>query len=128
MQRSSKIVRLCICFFAVWLMLAGILLSSCGMADPDTVSETAIVFTDALGREVELPTVPVRTASLSGSLADLWLLAGGSLCAASEDAWEDFGYNGEDTVNIGGAHSEQRRELEHGVRAAGQRHAGAIPL
>ncbi|MBQ7301534.1 MAG: ABC transporter substrate-binding protein [Clostridia bacterium] len=105
MQRSSKIVRLCLCLSTVWLMLAGILLSSCGITDPGTTSDTAIVFTDALGREVELPSVPVRTASLSGSLADLWLLAGGSLCAASEDAWEDFGYNGEDTVNIGGAHS-----------------------
>ena len=33
------------------------------------------------------------------------MLAGGSLCAAAEDAWEDFGLELPEAVNIGGAHS-----------------------
>ena len=33
------------------------------------------------------------------------MLAGGELCAAADDAWEDFGLTLEGAVNIGGAHS-----------------------
>ena len=33
------------------------------------------------------------------------MLAGGSVCATAEDAWEDFGLDLPNAVNIGGAHS-----------------------
>ncbi|MBQ8448600.1 MAG: ABC transporter substrate-binding protein, partial [Clostridia bacterium] len=65
----------------------------------------ATVFTDALGREVSVKKRPERVAALLGSFADIWVLAGGGLCAAAEDAWEDFGLELGDAVNIGGAHS-----------------------
>ena len=65
----------------------------------------ATVFTDALGREVSVKKRPERVAALLGSFADIWVLAGGRLCAAAEDAWEDFGLELGDAVNIGGAHS-----------------------
>ena len=64
-----------------------------------------MVFTDALGREVSVPENPQRVAALLGSFADVWVLSGGTLCAAAEDAWEDFGLELPDAVNIGGAHS-----------------------
>ena len=35
----------------------------------------------------------------------MWQLAGGEVCAAAEDAWEDFGLELPEAVNIGGAHS-----------------------
>lgn len=67
-------------------------LTGCGdkaqMADAQAVKpaeEKEAVFTDALGYEVVIEN-PQKTAVLSGSLADAWLLAGGSLAAVTQDA------------------------------------------
>ena len=68
-------------------------------------NKNTVVFTDALGREVNIKKNPERVAALLGSFADVWMLAGGKLCASAEDAWEDFGLELGDAVNIGGAHS-----------------------
>lgn len=64
-----------------------------------------LVFTDALGREVTLSGMPERTACLLGSFADVWVLSGGTVCAAAEDAWDDYGLQLDGAVSIGGAHS-----------------------
>ena len=64
-----------------------------------------ISFTDALGRSVNIKKAPSRVAALLGSFADVWLLAGGELCAAPNDAYEDFGIDMSGMVNLGGAHS-----------------------
>lgn len=80
------------------------LLAACAPAQSQT-DENCVVFTDALGREVSVPRSPERVAALLGSFADVWVLSGGQLCAAAEDAWEDFGLDLPDAVNIGGAHS-----------------------
>ena len=85
------------------LIISLIFLCSCTEHKPDP-TET-VTFTDALGREVRVPENPGRVAALLGSFADIWTLAGGELCAAADDAWEDFGLTLEGTVNIGGAHS-----------------------
>ena len=86
---------------AVFMSLA---LSSCGSTD-NSLGENSITFTDALGREVTVKKNVGRVAALLGSFADVWTLAGGKLCAAAEDAWEDFGLLLDGAVNIGGAHS-----------------------
>jgi iron complex transport system substrate-binding protein len=82
------------------------MLSSVACAKP-TVSDSgdAVSFTDALGRSVSVKRNPRRVAALLGSFADVWMLAGGELCAAAEDAWEDFGLALENCTNLGGAHS-----------------------
>ncbi len=80
-----------------------ILLFLTGCAAPTAPEENT--YTDALSREIVLPDKPQRVAALLGSFADIWCLAGGSLCAAPEDAWEDFGLNLPQAVHIGGAHS-----------------------
>ena len=79
---------------------------SCNEATIDgaSVADT-ITFTDALGRTVNVKKNPERVAALIGSFADVWLLAGGSVCATADDAWDDFGLELPDAVNIGGAHS-----------------------
>lgn len=64
-----------------------------------------VCFNDALGRRVELTEKPQKVAALLGSFADVWYLAGGDVCATAEDAWDDFGLEPENAVNIGGAHS-----------------------
>lgn len=89
---------LIVCFLVTGLCCA------CGTS-PVHASTEPIVFTDALGRTVSLSSTPKRTACLLGSFADIWMLAGGEVCASAEDAWEDFGLELADAVNIGGAHS-----------------------
>ena len=79
-------------------------LSSCNHQEKSAEAD-GIAYTDALGREVSLPRNPERVAALLGSFADVWVLAGGELCAAAEDAWEDFGLTSDSALNIGGAHS-----------------------
>ena len=81
-----------------------ILLLLCGCAAPAAAPETGTVFTDDLGRTVTVSN-PQRVAALLGSFADVWVLSGGTLCAAPEDAWEDFGLDDDRAVNLGGAHS-----------------------
>ena len=68
-------------------------------------NEGQIVFTDALGREVSVQKNPERVAALIGSFADVWMLAGGEVCASSDDAWDDFGLEMGDAVNLGGTKS-----------------------
>jgi len=89
------------------MLTAVLLLAFCGCSAENggEMAEDAVTFTDALGREVSVRRSPQRVAALIGSFADVWVLAGGSICAAAEDAWEDFGLEAEDAVNIGGAHS-----------------------
>lgn len=59
------------------------------------------VFTDDLGREVSVSSYE-RVAALLGSYADMWNLAGGQVCAAPDDAFEDFDLGlPEGTVNLG---------------------------
>ena len=89
---------------ALLLLALACSLASCADA-PTPESGDTVSFTDALGREVALGARPERVAALIGSFADVWTLAGGTLCAAAEDAWQDFGLELEGAVNIGGAHS-----------------------
>ena len=89
--------------FLIFILFAA-LLTGCVAAPADVQTEEGITFTDALGRVVTVDD-PQRVAALIGSFADVWMLAGGSLCAAADDAWEDFGLDREGAVNIGGAHS-----------------------
>ena len=65
-------------------------------------AEAAQTYTDDLGREVTLEKEPERVASLLGSFASAWTLAGGELVASTDDAWEDFDLDlSEDCINIG---------------------------
>ena len=85
----------------------------CGWSAKDANSETsdAVTFTDALDRTVTVNKSPERVAALLGSFADTWVTAGGTLCAAAEDAWDDFGLTLADAVNLGGAHSPNLENL-----------------
>lgn len=87
-----------ICCFAL-------LLSGCAGGPGEAGGGDGVTFTDALGRAVTVEQCPKRTAALLGSFADVWALAGGTLCAAPEDAWEEFQLDLDGAVNIGGAHS-----------------------
>lgn len=93
----------CFLIFAVIISLLAAA-TSCQNQDEQKNKES-VSFTDALGRAVKVEKSPKKVAALLGSFADVWVLSGGELCAAAEDAWEDFGLSLNGAVNIGGAHS-----------------------
>lgn len=87
------------------LLLTILAISGCG-EKKEVINETeqmtaSYIFTDDLGREVTV-SEPKRVAALLGSYADVWHLAGGTVCASADDAWDDFALQlPEDAVNIG---------------------------
>lgn len=84
------------------ILVGSLLLSSC---TPNPSPIQGISFTDDLGRSVTVDH-PQNVAALLSSFAQVWLLSGGSLCAAPEDAWEELALPLEDTVvNLGSLHS-----------------------
>ena len=97
-------------FLLCIVLLFGALSCAQNEPKPEVEQKDDVTFTDALGRKVHIKKNPERVAALLGSFADIWMLAGGSLCAAAEDAWEDFGL-ALDAVNLGGAHSPSLEKL-----------------
>ena len=82
------------------LILAVCLLTGCA-APAGSVPEEGFTFTDDLGRNVAVRSHD-RVAALLGSFAQIWMLAGGEVCATADDAWEDLALElPEDTVNLG---------------------------
>lgn len=93
-------------------VLCGLILCGC-FRKPEITSDitNTVTFKDALGRDVAVFEKPQRVAALIGSFADVWQLAGGTVCAAAEDAWDDFGLELDEAINIGGAHSPSTERL-----------------
>ncbi len=90
-------------YFSLFLFCSIIFLCACGTLPKDDKMTETITFTDALGREVTVEKNPERVATLIGSFADIWLLAGGDVCATADDAWDDFMLPlSKDTKNLGG--------------------------
>lgn len=83
------------------ILLAVWLFSACGQTEEQKPGNGGYIFTDDLGREVTVNSYD-RVAALLGSYADMWILAGGDICAAPDDAFEDFDLPlSEETVNLG---------------------------
>lgn len=80
-------------------------LSSCAKPPMTSGGEGGCTFVDDLGREVSFSDTPHRVACLLGSFADLWMLAGGEVCATASDAFVDLALDPTEVVNLGGAHS-----------------------
>ena len=69
------------------------------------------IITDDLGRKVTVKSSE-RVACLLGSYADLWMLAGGEVCASADDAFEDLALAlPENTVNLGSTHNPNAEAL-----------------
>lgn len=80
------------------ISIIGVLFLLAGCASKET--EKGYTFTDDLGRKVTVTSFE-RTAALLGSYADIWFLAGGTVCASADDAWDDFDLPMGDAVNLG---------------------------
>ena len=73
----------------------------CGCGKKAESEKTGYTFTDDLDRTVTVSSYE-KTAALLGSYADVWMLAGGTVCASADDAWYDFDLDlPEDAVNLG---------------------------
>lgn len=113
-NRARKSKLLCLVLLTVFLVtvLGGCAGGKENSRDSENgEKEDHITFTDALDREVTVQKKPQRVAALIGSFADTWILSGGDVCASAEDAWDDFGLNLGDAVNLGGAHSPSLEAL-----------------
>lgn len=78
-------------------------LTNNGTTEIKNTDETSnqVTFTDDLGRKITVAH-PKRVAALLGSFADIWYLAGGSVVACADDAWEDFDLPmAKDAINLG---------------------------
>lgn len=100
---NKKLIRLCAAILLFSLIAA--ILVSCKREDQPDASADEVSFTDSLGRVVTIKKKPERVAALLGSFADVWQLSGGTLCASSDDAWDDFGLDMGEAVNLGGTKS-----------------------
>lgn len=90
---------------ATVLIVSLLFLAACRPSLQAVSEEDAVTFTDDLGQTLTLVQKPSRVAALLGSFADVWQLSGGEICAAANDAWEDFGFSSETAIRLGGAHS-----------------------
>ena len=90
---------------AVLLTFAGCGTQNKGTASAGSGNKEVVTFTDALDRKVSIEKNPERVAALIGSFADVWCIAGGTVCASVDDAWTDFRLELDDAVNLGGSHS-----------------------
>lgn len=110
MLKRSLSANKILCLFTALILLVA-LLGGCSKKDTSSEISDTVTFTDALDREVTVKKNPRRVAALLGSFADTWALSGGTLCAAAEDAWDDYGLTLENAVNLGGAHSPSLESL-----------------
>lgn len=90
------------------LLCLCLLLSGCGGGGENETEHYS--FIDDLGRVVTVESAD-RVACLLGSFADVWYLAGGTVVAAPDDAWDDFKLELDETVVNLGATKEPSLEL-----------------
>ena len=101
-------------YFILFLLCLSLLTACTPQPQPaDTVSRTAVTFTDDLGRQVTVDS-PRRVACLIGSFADIWYLAGGveQIVATASDTWRYFDLPlREDVVNLGATKEPDLEQL-----------------
>ena len=110
MLKRSLSANKILCLFTALILIIAVF-GGCSKKDTSSEISDTVTFTDALDREVTVKKNPRRVAALLGSFADTWVLSGGTLCAAAEDAWDDYGLTLEKAVNLGGAHSPSLESL-----------------
>ena len=88
-MKRMIILALCTCF-----------LLGCGAQAAPTAPPSGYTFTDDLGRSITVSD-PQHVALLSGSFAQVWVLAGGQVAAAPDDAWEDLHLELPGAVDLG---------------------------
>jgi len=99
--KNKKCKKNIIMKMAAGFISAAIILSGCSSSDGGINTSDNVTVTDALGREVTIESAD-RVATLLGSFADMWYLAGGEVVATANDTWTNFNLDLDDTVvNVG---------------------------
>ncbi len=88
------------------LIIASLLIfmTGCTATSPEVSSSAGVEFKDALGHSVRIADSD-RVVAASGSFAQVWLLAGGKLAGATEDAFKDNLSLPEDVADVGDLHA-----------------------
>ena len=99
---KNKIISVLMLVLSVTILILSGCQSKSGTDNQSTgENDNSVTFTDDLGRTVTVNN-PKRVAALLGSYADVWYLAGGTVCATADDAWDDFELElSDDTINLG---------------------------
>lgn len=84
----------------LFIIASALALTACGKTQ-DSGKEAAYVFTDSLGREVQVASYE-KTVVASGSLAEIWQLAGGVLYGVTSDAFTGHDLGLSDEVKVYG--------------------------
>ena len=69
----------------IFLLMFGLLLTGCAQNQTEEKNEDVFTFEDALSRTISV-SKPQRVGIASGSLAECWMLSGGTVCAVTQDA------------------------------------------
>ena len=85
---------------AASLVCAALLFCGCEKTNTSTDVQEMYTFTDDLKRQVSVK-YNADAAVCSGSFAKVWQLAGGTLCAATQDAWEESSLSLEGVIDLG---------------------------
>jgi len=85
---------------AASLVCAALLFCGCEKTNTSTDVQEMYTFTDDLKRQVSIK-YNADAAVCSGSFAKVWQLAGGTLCAATQDAWEESSLSLEGVIDLG---------------------------
>lgn len=110
--------------FALAVAVAAGLFAGCAKAAPassSSASSSALsssaqtaagswTYTDALGHKVTINSMPQRVISLYGSFAECWMLAGGEVIGATDDAVKERDLDFDDDVTIVGTVKEPNLE------------------
>lgn len=75
-------------FFLLFIITQAVLLTACSSDIAEKEVTSLYTFTDSLGREVEVTSYE-KTAVFSGSLAEIWTLAGGEIYGVTDDAFDE---------------------------------------
>lgn len=87
--------------FFLCFALFGTVFAGCAATPAESAGAQTVTFVDSLGRTVTAG-APVRVGAAMGSFAEGWLLAGGELVAATEDATSERGITlPKDAVSLG---------------------------
>ena len=94
------------------ILLLILAVSGCSSKNGSSTAATGgYTFTDDLGRKITVDD-PKRVAALIGSYADIWHLAGGTVCASADDAWDDFKLDmPDDAIDLGATKSLSLEKL-----------------
>lgn len=86
---------------ALLLLCSGCAQAPAASPSPTSAGQDALTLTDSTGQSLTLPAPPERVVGLSSSMAEIWLLAGGTLAGGTDDMVNERGMDAGDAAIVG---------------------------